>query len=129
MRDDEAAAARLLEALIRASGLTSAQVQERNLKMRGSLRAALAGNEDLSFHQIVETLHTLEVSPNLFFRSLYPYPAPGSEAARLKDQIREGLAAEPAAAALPGTPPTPEELEERIRTAITLALEEPGLEG
>ncbi len=122
MFDDEAGrATRLLEALIRSSGQTTASLRARSPRLR-SLDEALEGREEISLQLLVEALRHLEVPAYLFFGALFPQPVTASGGPALSDRLQER-----APWPHPDSPeeiPTPsaEDLEQRIRTAIEQAL-------
>lgn len=71
--DDEVRrAAKLLDALIQATGVPPEELEKRLEASPGYLGRLLAGTVELKLRHILAILRVLEIEPALFFRILYP---------------------------------------------------------
>lgn len=122
--DDEVRrAAKLLEALIQATGMSPEEVERRLEASPGYVGRLLSGRVELKLRHILAILWILEIEPTLFFQMLYPEAGPAGGMVRL-DDLRQRLTAlgvgrEPA-------PPKPEvgmeDLERLVQGAVQAAL-------
>jgi transcriptional regulator with XRE-family HTH domain len=77
-------AARLLECLIQAAGVSEADLERRLDASSGYLRRVLSGEIELKLRHILSILRVLEIEPVLYFESLYP-AQPSGGTIRLED--------------------------------------------
>ncbi|HEX5718601.1 MAG TPA: hypothetical protein VF179_20745 [Thermoanaerobaculia bacterium] len=122
--DDEVRrAAKLLEALIQATGVSSEEMEKRLDASPGYVRRLLSGALELKLRHILAILRVLEIEPALFFQTLYPEAGPAGGTVRL-DELRQrltalGVGCEP-------TAPKPEvgmdDLEKLVQSAVQAAL-------
>lgn len=91
--DDEVRrAAKLLEALIQAVGLSPEELETRLEASPGYLRRLLSGAVELKLRHILAILRILEIEPHLFFQTLYPEAGPAGAMVQL-DELRQRLTA------------------------------------
>jgi transcriptional regulator with XRE-family HTH domain len=91
--DDEVRrAAKLLETLIEATGMSSEELEKRLDVSPGYLRRLLSGAVELKLRHILAILRTLEIEPSLFFQTLYPEAGPAGAMVQL-DELRQRLTA------------------------------------
>jgi len=124
-------AQKLLEALIKAHGLTKKALDERLGKGPGYTSQVLTGRMELKLRHILEILRALELAPGLFFRALFLESENAQQAPPLMERFLQSLSSIGAfgvkAADPPQLPPIDaEELDRRIRFAIREALAERG---
>ena len=122
--DDEVRrAAKLLEALFQATGVSSEEMEKRLDASPGYVRRLLSGALELKLRHILAILRVLEIEPALFFQTLYPEAGPAGGTVRL-DELRQrltalGVGCEP-------TAPKPEvgmdDLEKLVQSAVQAAL-------
>lgn len=121
--DDEVRrAAKLLEALIQATGCTERQLEALLDTTPGYIQRLLSGQIDLKLRHILAILGGLKIEPGLFFETLYSRAgAPGSkvELEELEDRFRQ-LVIEKRPALSPDHPR--EELIRLVRGAVQSAL-------
>jgi transcriptional regulator with XRE-family HTH domain len=122
--DDEVRrAAKLLEALIQATGVSPEELEKRLEASRGYVGRLLSGIVELKLRHILAILRILEIEPVLFFQTLYSEAGPAGGMVRL-DELRQrltalGVGCEP-------TAPKPEvgmdDLERLVQDAVQAAL-------
>jgi len=122
--DDEVRrAAKLLEAMIQATGTSSEELERRLEAAPGYVGRLLSGRVELKLRHILAILRFLEIEPALFFQALYPEAGQTGGTVRL-DELRQrlmkmGVGCEPAA-------PKPEvgmdDLERLVQGAVQAAL-------
>ncbi|HWM91197.1 MAG TPA: helix-turn-helix transcriptional regulator [Thermoanaerobaculia bacterium] len=89
--DDEVRrAARLLDALIQATGTSREELERRLEASPGYVNRLLAGRVELKLRHIVAILRALEIEPGLFFQTLYPGAGPVGGTVRM-DELRQRL--------------------------------------
>ena len=89
--DDEVRrAAKLLEALIQATGVSPEELEERLEASPGYVGRLLSGTVELKLRHILAILRVLEIEPPLFFQILYPETGPEGGTVRL-DELRQRL--------------------------------------
>jgi hypothetical protein len=116
--DDEVRRAlKLLEALVKAHGLTKKALDQKLRKGPGYISQVLTGRLGLKYHHILEILGALELDPGLFFRALFLEPEKPTGSDRMMERFLESLqkmgyygerpfpAAALSAAASPAVPP------------------------
>jgi transcriptional regulator with XRE-family HTH domain len=123
-------AQKLLEALIKAHGLTKKALDERLGKGPGYTSQVLTGRMELKLRHILEILRALELEPGLFFRALFLEPE-NAQAPPLMERFLQSLSTIGAFGVQTTSPPQlppidAEELDRRIRFAIREALAERG---
>lgn len=125
--DDEVRrAARLLEALIQATGASREELERRLEASPGYVGRLLAGRVELKLRHILAILRALEIEPALFFQTLYPGAGTAGGTVRL-EELRQRLEALGIGGegGEPG-PPRPEigmeELERLVQGAVQAAL-------
>ncbi|HVG09307.1 MAG TPA: hypothetical protein VNM67_16490 [Thermoanaerobaculia bacterium] len=122
--DDEVRrAAKLLEAMIQATGTSSEELEKRLEAAPGYVGRLLSGRVELKLRHILAILRILEIEPVLFFQTLYLDASQAGVTVRL-DELRQrltalGVGCEPAA-------PKPEvgmdDLERLVQGAVQAAL-------
>lgn len=128
--DDEVRrAAKLLDVLIQATGVSPEELERRLQASPGYLGRLLSGAVELKLRHILAILRLLEIDPALFFETLYPESGPAGGTVQL-DELRHrlellgiggmaGVRGEPA-------PPRPhvgmEDLERLVQGAVQAAL-------
>ena len=98
IEDEVRQAARLLEALIQATGVPREELERRLEASPGYLRRVLSGQVELKLRHILAILRVLEIEPALFFRALYPAAGPAGTVRidELRQQLKElGFDGEP----------------------------------
>ena len=103
--DDEVRrAARLLEALIQAAGVSIEELERRLEASPGYVGRLLSGRVELKLRHILTILRALEIEPALFFQTLYPGAGPASGTVcieELRQRLKElGFDGEPVPARL-----------------------------
>lgn len=76
IEDEVRQAARLLECLIQAAGVSEADLERRLDASPGYVGRVLSGEIELKLRHILSILRALEIEPALFFESLYPAQPP-----------------------------------------------------
>lgn len=84
IEDEVRHAARLLECLIQAAGVSEADLERRLDASPGYVGRVLSGEIELKLRHILSVLRVLEIEPALFFESLYPAQPTGGTI-RLED--------------------------------------------
>jgi len=122
--DDEVRrAAKLLDAMIQATGASPEELEKRLEASPGYVGRLLSGTVELKLRHILAILRLLEIEPALFFQTLYPEAGPAGGMVRL-EELRQrltalGVGCEPAA-------PKPEvgmdDLERLVQGAVQAAL-------
>src|SRR5215213_2443301 len=122
--DDEVRrAAKLLDAMIQATGASPEELEKRLEASPGYVGRLLSGTVELKLRHILAILRLLEIEPALFFQTLYPEAGPAGGMVRL-EELRQrltalGVGCEPA-------PPKPEvgmdDLERLVQGAVQAAL-------
>ncbi|HEX3131610.1 MAG TPA: hypothetical protein VH394_30010 [Thermoanaerobaculia bacterium] len=77
IEDEIRHAARLLECLIQAAGVSEADLDRRLDASPGYVGRVLSGEIELKLRHILSILRVLEIEPALYFESLYPAQFPG----------------------------------------------------
>lgn len=122
--DDEVRrAARLLEALIEAAGMSREELERRLEASPGYVCRILSGRVELKLRHILAILRALEIDSTLFFHTLYPGAGPVGGTVcieELRQRLKElGFGGE-------STPVRPEvgmdELEKLVQGAVRAAL-------
>ncbi|MEA2561175.1 MAG: hypothetical protein QOH06_2679 [Acidobacteriota bacterium] len=123
--DDEVRrAAKLLEAMIQATGMSSQELEKRLEAAPGYVGRLLSGRVELKLRHILAILRIVEIEPVLFFQTLYPEAGPAGGMGTSLEELRQRVAAlgvgcEPAA-------PKPEvgmdDLERLVQGAVQAAL-------
>lgn len=91
--DDEVhRAAKLLDALIQATGVSPEELEKRLEASPGYVARLLSGVVELKLRHILAILRILEIEPALFFQTLYPEAGPAGGTVRL-DELRQRLTA------------------------------------
>ena len=124
-QEEERRIARLLEALFRAAGIPTGELEQRAGLAGGTLARILRGEADLKFRHVFSVLEALAVSPGEFFRLAYKeLPNRGELLAQevlalLGDNLpaRQGEAGDEGSAA-PISPISDDELDRRILQAL-----------
>lgn len=123
--DDEVRrAAKLLDVLIQATGVSPEELEKRLEASPGYLGRLLSGAVELKLRHILAILRILEIEPALFFQILYPEAGPAGGTVRL-EELRSRLEAlglgngEPA---LPRPELGMDELGKLVQTAVQAAL-------
>ena len=128
--DDEVRrAAKLLEALIQVTGVSSEELEKRLEASSGYLGRLLSGVVELKLRHILAILRILEIEPALFFQTLYPEARPDGGTVQIDELHRRlealGVGCEP-------TAPKPEvgmdDLERLVQGAVQAALSRKKLE-
>lgn len=120
--DDEVRrAAKLLEALIEATGESQEELERRLEASPGYLGRLLAGRVELKLRHVLAVLRILEIEPSLFFHTLYPEAGPAGGTVQI-DELRQrleslGLGIEPAPLSSAGP-----DLERLVQRAVQAAL-------
>jgi transcriptional regulator with XRE-family HTH domain len=70
-------AARLLESLIQAAGVSEAELERQLDVSPGYVGRVLTGEIELKLRHILALLRGLEIEPSLYFESLFPAGSPG----------------------------------------------------
>jgi transcriptional regulator with XRE-family HTH domain len=122
--DDEVRrAAKLLDAMIQATGVSPEELEKRLEASPGYVGRLLSGTVELKLRHILAILRLLEIEPALFFQTLYPEAGPAGGMVRL-EELRQrltalGVGCEPAV-------PKPEvgmdDLERLVQGAVQAAL-------
>src|ERR1700730_15301209 len=76
-------ALKLLEALIKAHGLTKKALDQKLRKGPGYISQVLTGRLELKYRHILEILGALELDPGLFFRALFLEPEKTTDSVRM----------------------------------------------
>jgi transcriptional regulator with XRE-family HTH domain len=84
-------ALKLLEALIKAHGLTKKALDQKLSKGPGYISQVLTGRLELKYRHILEILGALELDPGLFFRALFLEPEKPSDSGRVMEKFLESL--------------------------------------
>jgi transcriptional regulator with XRE-family HTH domain len=84
-------ALKLLEALIKAHGLTKKALDQKLRKGPGYISQVLTGRLELKYRHILEILGALELDPGLFFRALFLEPERPTESGRMMEKFLESL--------------------------------------
>lgn len=120
--DDVRRAARLLDALIQATGASREELERRLESSPGYVRRVLSGEVELKLRHILAILRGLEIEPALFFQTLYPGAGPAGTVRidELRQRLLElGFDGEPA----PAHPDVGmDELERLVQGAVQAAL-------
>jgi hypothetical protein len=122
-------ALKLLEALIKAHGLTKKALDVKLKKGPGYTSQVLTGRLELKYRHVLEILDALELKPGLFFRALFlepDRPTEGPTERFLESLQKMGYYEERRAAPLALIDAA--ELDRRIQAAIEDALRERGVE-
>ena len=86
--DDEVRrAAKLLDVLIQATGVSPEELERRLEASPGYLGRLLSGAVELKLRHILAILRILEIDPTLFFQTLYPESGPAGGTVQL-DELR-----------------------------------------
>lgn len=86
--DDEVRrAAKLLDVLIQATGVSPEELERRLQASPGYLGRLLSGAVELKLRHILAILRILEIDPALFFQTLYPEASPAGGTVQL-DELR-----------------------------------------
>ena len=126
--DEEVGRARkLMEALIRAEGLTDHALDERLGRGAGYVSQVLGEQQDLKYRQILELLGAVGLEPGLFFRALFLEPERPRQSGAMMDRFLDSLERLGFQGTKLAPPPLapqlePAELDRRIRNAIQEAL-------
>lgn len=121
--DDEVRrAAKLLDVLIQATGVSLEELERRLESSPGYLGRLLSGAVELKLRHILAILRILEIEPALFFQTLYPESGPAGGTVQL-EELRMRLEA----LGIGGQPsPRPdvgmEDLERLVQGAVQAAL-------
>jgi hypothetical protein len=136
--DEIRRALKLLEALIKAHGLTKKALDQKLQKGPGYISQVLTGRLELKYRHILEILEGLDMQPGLFFRALFLEPETPSQSGRMLEKFLEGLqkmgyygerastAEAPPAAQSQTSAVDAQDLDRRIRDAVADALSERG---
>ncbi|MDP9122643.1 MAG: hypothetical protein M3O15_14960, partial [Acidobacteriota bacterium] len=122
-------ALKLLEALIKAHGLTKKALDQKLEKGPGYISQVLTGRLELKYRHILEILVALDLEPGLFFRALFLEPERPTQSGKMMERFLESLQkmgyyGERIAPPPPMPAIEPDELDRRIRSAIQEALAE-----
>jgi hypothetical protein len=125
-------AVRLIDGVLQAEGVSSAEIDARLGRPAGTTARLLAAPAP-DRNEVLAVLAALDLEPDVFFRSLAPEPRePALPDAPLFESLvagltRAGYGPHPADEPAGGTPPhDPEALERRVRAAIRIALADEG---
>jgi transcriptional regulator with XRE-family HTH domain len=88
IEDEVRQAARLLESLIQAAGMSEDELARRLEVSPGYVGRLLSGEIELKLRHILSVLRALEIEPALFFESLYP-AGPQGGTIRMEDLRRQ----------------------------------------
>ncbi len=83
IEDEVRRAARLLETVMQAAGLTRKDLEQRLDAGPGYVSQVLTGRIELKLRHILAVLRALDVEPAIFFQALYPDAGVASRPARL----------------------------------------------
>lgn len=122
--DDEVRrAAKLLDILIQATGVSQEEIDRRLEATPGYVERLLTGQVELKLRHILAVLRVLEIEPGLFFQTLFPEPGPAGGAVQL-DELRRRVKQLGV-----GSVPAPnlgiEDLEKLVQGAVRGALSRP----
>lgn len=118
-------AIKLLEALIKAHGLTRKALDQRLGKSPGYTSQVLTDRLELKVRHVLEILRALELEPGLFFRALFLTSENASRAPQRMEKFLLSLSSPAGPKPEPQPPPSTldsDELDRRIRFAIREAL-------
>lgn len=125
--DDEVRrAAKLLEAMIQATGVSSEELERQLEAAPGYVGRLISGRVELKLRHILAILRILEIEPILFFQTLYLDAGPIGGAVQL-DELRRrldvlGISEEGEGSAPPKLGVGTEDLERLVQGAVQAAL-------
>lgn len=123
INDDIRRCARMLESVVRMSGMSARQLEERLDYGAGTITRLFSGKIELKIRHILLILEEVGIPPAQFFREVFPdgeRPRSDPEmAARLLDLLDKHAQKKPARPTVPEGGITDEDLDKRIMEALS----------